>query len=74
MNRDEGTFLEDKSQALELFEQYWDIDMDDVALFTSELVSSYHSRIVNVNGDICLGMSLFFKKEKPSLKMLIIDY
>lgn len=62
MNRDEGTFLEAKSQALELFEQYWDIDMDDVALFTSELVSSYHSRIVKVNGDICLGKSHFYNK------------
>jgi hypothetical protein len=59
MNRDEGTFLEAKSQALELFEEYWGINMDDVALFTSELVSSYHSRMVKVNGDICLGKSHF---------------
>jgi hypothetical protein len=61
MNRDEGTFLEDKNQSLELLEQYWDIDMDDVALLTSHLVSSYHSRIVKVNGDICLGKSHFME-------------
>lgn len=55
MNQDEGTFLEDKDRAIDLFEQYWDIDMDDVALFTSEQVSSYHSRIVKINDNVCLG-------------------
>lgn len=55
MNRDEGTFLEDKSETLDMLQQYWSIDMDDVSLLTSHLVSSYHSRIVRVDGDICLG-------------------
>ncbi|KAF3405568.1 hypothetical protein DPV78_002723 [Talaromyces pinophilus] len=63
MNRDEGTFLEAKSQALELFEEYWGINMDDVALFTSELVSSYHSRMVKVNGDICLDISYNIRED-----------
>ncbi|EED19604.1 conserved hypothetical protein [Talaromyces stipitatus ATCC 10500] len=63
MNRDAGTFLEDKSQALDLLEQCWNIDMDDVALLTSHLVSSYHSRIVKVNGDVCLDISYNIRED-----------
>lgn len=56
MNQDGGgTFLEDKSRTLELVERYWDIDMEDFALLTSQPVASYHSRIVDVHGDMCLG-------------------
>ncbi|EEA27200.1 hypothetical protein EYB25_001793 [Talaromyces marneffei] len=63
MNRDEGTFLEDKSETLDMLQQYWSIDMDDVSLLTSHLVSSYHSRIVRVDGDICLDISYNIRED-----------
>lgn len=66
MNRDNGTFLEDRMETLPLLEKYWAIDMEDITLLTSHLISSYHSRIVDVNGDMCLG--------KYTIPFLLRDY
>jgi hypothetical protein len=75
MNRDGGTFFDDKSQTPELFQKYWGIDMGDFALLTSQPVASYHSRIVDVHGDMCLGetrRSLFFHCEYVLWLMLCV--
>lgn len=63
MNRESGTFVEDKSEALGLFEKYWNIDMGDFALLTSQPVSSYHSRIVDVHGEMCLDISYNIRED-----------
>jgi hypothetical protein len=50
-----GMFMGDLRETYTLLERYWAINMRDVALLSSQLVSSYHSRAVNVDGDMCLG-------------------
>lgn len=47
----------DLRQTHVLFEQYWAINTREVALLSSQLVSSYHSRAVTIDGDMCLGWS-----------------
>ncbi|KAL1984899.1 hypothetical protein VTN96DRAFT_8558 [Rasamsonia emersonii] len=44
----------DLRQTHVLFEQYWAINTREVALLSSQLVSSYHSRAVTIDGDMCL--------------------
>jgi hypothetical protein len=55
MNSDAGIFADDRRQTYALFEEHWAINMDDVALLSSQLVSSYHSRTISIGGELCLG-------------------
>lgn len=52
-----GVFTGDLRQTHVLLEQYWAINMGEVAMLSSQLVSSYHSRTVSVDGEMCLGSS-----------------
>ncbi|KAL1968633.1 hypothetical protein VTN77DRAFT_1459 [Rasamsonia byssochlamydoides] len=49
-----GVFIGDLRQTQALFEEYWAINMRDVAMLSSHLVSSYHSRAVTIDGEMCL--------------------
>lgn len=50
-----GVFMEDISKTYSLLEEHWAINMRDVGFLSSQLISSYHSRAVSINGTMCLG-------------------
>ena len=61
MNPDAGgTFLGDENQTLKLIQKYWGLNIGNFAMLTSQPVAGYHSRVVNVHGDMCLGKDVFF--------------
>ncbi|PYH91139.1 hypothetical protein BO71DRAFT_421800 [Aspergillus ellipticus CBS 707.79] len=49
-----GIFLGDLRETGRLFQEHWGINLREIALLSSQLMSSYHSRIVNHNGQTCL--------------------
>lgn len=52
-----GTLPGDQWETRELFRRFWNIDLEDVALLSSPLLSSYHGRCVELDGHPCLGES-----------------
>jgi len=52
---EQGTFPGDQCEIQKLFKEFWDVDLEDVALWSSPLLSSYHGRCVEINGHLCLG-------------------
>lgn len=63
---EQGAFPGDQSDTQKLFETFWDVKLEDVALLSSPLLSSYHGRCVEVNGHQCLGEFCIGIRDNPS--------
>ncbi|KAH8695269.1 hypothetical protein BGW36DRAFT_382415 [Talaromyces proteolyticus] len=74
MNSDAGIFIEDRNRTYSLFEKHWAFNMRNITLLSSQLVSSYHSRMASFGGqpclEICYNISEYLSYDEDNISSL----
>ncbi|KAJ5350135.1 hypothetical protein N7541_007862 [Penicillium brevicompactum] len=69
---EQGPFPGGQREIQNLLQIFWDVYLEDVALLSSPLLSSYHGRCIEINESPFLGHTLYIlPKSKPDLRDLI---